>query len=193
MPTLAPGRSASGPCGTLAGDTLQWIPTKHSRYERSEWNPRENWEWEDHLKNLHPADDFEHPEGGGTGGQLESEIERSRWILNLPENWDGEGAAAYTKWTWQRAIVFLKQQAEHVRECGSELDIPKILPGPEGSIDLHWDKQDYELLINIPSDPQRRATFYGDDRISLQIKGTLDTSTFTLGLVEWLVSRKSGR
>ena len=193
MPMVASERSARGPCGAPFLDAFQWIPARRDRHERSEWTTRENWEWEDHPKNLQLAEVFGHLEADATGDQLETEIERSRWILDLPENWDGEGAAAYGESTWLRAIAFLKHQSAHLRECGSELDIPNILPGPDGSVDLHLDKPDYELLINIPKDTQRRATFYGDDRVSLQIKGTLDTSTFNLGLIEWLVSRKRGR
>ncbi len=194
MPMVESGRSERKLCeDPLARNTLGWILGKHRRYEQSEWTAPDIWEWEDHPEKLPLVIVYSHVEGGSTAHLLESEIDRSRWILGLPEDWDGEGTEAYTESTWQRAVAFLKQQAAHVRECGSELDIPRILPGPEGSIDLHWEKPDYELLINIPRDPQRRATFYGDDRVSLQIKGTLDTSTLNLGLIEWLVSRKIGR
>ena len=177
----------------FAGNTLEWILGKPRSYEHCEWGARDFWEWEDRSERLQHVVVYTHLERASTADLLGSEIERSRWILGLPENWDDEGSETYSSSTWQRAVAFLKQQAAYLREFGGELDMPRILPGPEGSIDLHWEKSDYELLINIPKDPQRRAAFYGDDRVSLQIKGTLDTSTLNLGLVEWLVSRKTGR
>ncbi len=42
---------------------------------------------------------------------------------------------------------------------GSILDAPNILPGPDNSIDLHWDYPKYEILINIPADPMAEASF----------------------------------
>ena len=43
-------------------------------------------------------------------------------------------------------------------------DAPEILPGPGGSIDLHWKTDARELLINVPADPQDTISYYGDDR-----------------------------
>jgi hypothetical protein len=39
-----------------------------------------------------------------------------------------------------------------------------ILPGPYGSIDLHWRTPKRELLINVPDDAEGPASYYGDDR-----------------------------
>ena len=52
------------------------------------------------------------------------------------------------------------------------IDAPKILPGPDGSIDLLWDKQSYRLLLNIHPHPEQIVSFYGDNRTAVpHIKG----------------------
>ena len=43
-------------------------------------------------------------------------------------------------------------------------DPPKIHPGPEGSIDLHWKSSNRELLINVPANSEDPIGYYGDDR-----------------------------
>ena len=39
--------------------------------------------------------------------QLDEAIEESRQILELRDNWDGEGGESYLESTWQRAVDFL--------------------------------------------------------------------------------------
>jgi len=70
---------------------------------------------------------------------------------------------------------------------GGELPSPKIQPGPEASIDLHWKMERFELLVNIPNDPSKPATFYGDDYGDLCIRGNLNPSAPIPGLVVWLL------
>lgn len=120
-------------------------------------------------------------------GHLRAAIDRSRAVLELPDDFDDEGSPAYTEEVWRRAVTFLEQNAEWVRSCFDRLiEAPEILPGPEGSIDIHWDYPSYELLVNIPADPEGMAGFYGDDRGKISIKGTFDPKTFNHGLLLWL-------
>jgi hypothetical protein len=116
-------------------------------------------------------------------------IESSRWILDLDHDWDEQGSSAYSQVTWQRACRFLILQAKRAHQVsGRELPPPKIQPGPEASIDLHWKMERFELLVNIPSDPSKPATFYGDDYGDLCIRGNLNPSEPIPGLIVWLVS-----
>jgi hypothetical protein len=71
------------------------------------------------------------------------------------------------------------------------LDPPDIAPGPDGSIDLHWDYPAYEMLINIPRDESSMAGFYGDDRGRISIKGKFDPSQVNEGLLLWLMRKDS--
>ena len=120
--------------------------------------------------------------------QLEEEIERSRLILALEDNWDGEGSTAYAEDTIERATSFLTRHVDWVwRWCGVEAPIPKIGPGPDGSIDLFWKQSSWELLVNIPANPDQMATFYGDNYGAQKIKGSFDPKKVTFGIATWLM------
>jgi hypothetical protein len=124
---------------------------------------------------------------------LES-IEQSKYILTFQDDWDDQGSPAYRSATWQRATGFLSRGAQQLwEENHLSLDVPKILPGPAGSIDLHWRTLHRELLINIPDAVDEPANFYGDDSISKEhppsqmVKGVIDTSKDYLWLLMWLM------
>ena len=111
---------------------------------------------------------------------IEEEIQRSRKILDLEEDWDGDGACAYAKETWQKAVFFLRNLIDGLPEYALDIEaseelIPEILPGPNGSIDLEWEADRFDLLINIPKDGEL-ASYYGDDYGENQIKGNLNIS-----------------
>ncbi|MGO9060087.1 MAG: hypothetical protein ACLQU2_22305 [Candidatus Binataceae bacterium] len=108
--------------------------------------------------------------------EIGKELASSRYILELVWEDDEDGAPC-TEETWSRAATLLAQISLSLFEKGGEkIDVPRILPGPNGSIDIHWDKLDYELLINIPADPKASATFYGDNREKSKIKGSFDSN-----------------
>lgn len=118
---------------------------------------------------------------------IRNEIESSRRILELEDDFDDEGSPGYSEQVWKRAVEFLAKNAKWLLEIyGHLIDAPAILPGSGGSIDIHWDCPSYELLINFPADPQAMAGFYGDDRGEISIEGKFDPSTFNHGLLLWL-------
>lgn len=113
-------------------------------------------------------------------------ISSSRWILDLREDWDDAGGLAIKQATWQRAVCFLENHAIWLWTCfGIIIEAPKIKPVPDGSIDIHWKTSSYELLLNVPDDPEEKASFYGDDRRGICIRGTLDTAAYNQGLLVW--------
>lgn len=113
-------------------------------------------------------------------------IEDSRGILELETDVEC-GEVEYSEETWQRACQFLSKNAKWLWDSyGCVIDAPRVLPGPSGSIDLHWDFPSYEMLINIPSQAASRAGFYGDDRGSISIKGTIDPGASKQPLFLWL-------
>jgi hypothetical protein len=71
------------------------------------------------------------------------------------------------------------------------VEAPKILPGPHGSIDLHWKMPKRELLINIPANPEEPGSYYGDDReegTENAIRGkNLDVSANNEWIFMWLM------
>ena len=120
---------------------------------------------------------------------IEEAITPSRWILDLKDDWDEQGSPGYEESTWLRACEFLTRQADCARESfGRDLPVPRILPGPDASIDLHWKMPRFELLVNIPKDTSKPATFYGDDYGNSCIKGNLNPSEEIRGLVVWLLT-----
>lgn len=125
----------------------------------------------------------------GIPKSIEEAIASSRSILDLQDDWDEQGSPGYDESTWRRACDFLVRQASFARERVSrDLPPPRILPGPDGSIDLHWKMPRFELLVNVPKDASKPATFYGDDYGNSCVRGNLNTSEQIRGLVVWLLS-----
>ncbi len=121
--------------------------------------------------------------------RLKEEIEHAKRILTLEEDWDGEGSPVYSEGTLNRAIAFLMMHLEQLwRQFGVCPPIPKIGPGPDGSVDLHWREPSWELLVNIPADTNELAAFYGDNYGAQKIKGSLESQKFNLGIAEWLMN-----
>jgi hypothetical protein len=119
--------------------------------------------------------------------ELEEEIKQAKKLLDLGDDWDGQGSACYTRETFNRAIGFLTAHAERLcTRFNQQLPVPRIGAGPHGSIDIHW-KSPWELLVNIPADPNELASFYGDNYGKQAIKGSFDPKTFNLGIVAWLM------
>lgn len=123
--------------------------------------------------------------------ETEAEIQRSRRLLELEDDWDEEGSPGYSEETWSRAIEYLRRQSWVCwLRYGVTIPNPRISPGPDGSIDIHWRTESYELLLNIPRHPPTSATFYGDDYARLSIRGTFDPTAEPAGhmaLVSWLI------
>ena len=119
-------------------------------------------------------------------GILMEAITKSKSILDLEYNWDDDGSSGYEAATLDRATSFVRKQFV---ASGESIDIPKILPGPDGSIDLHWKHDKYELLINIPAAKDETAEFYGDNRDNVKIKGALDVSGTNHELILWLMKQ----
>jgi hypothetical protein len=118
-------------------------------------------------------------------------IRASRWILDLKDDHDGAGSPGYREETWQRAVDFVGKNAKWLwQHFHIYIELPDILPGPEGSIDLHWKAERCDLLVNIPVDPSAKATFYGEDRRGTFIKGAFDPGVYNQGLLLWLADRR---
>jgi len=118
-----------------------------------------------------------------------AEIERAQAILELEDDWDGEGSPPYSRTTLDRAIAFVTSYGRRLWEMhGMQLPIPKIGPGPDASIDLHWKQTSRELLVNIPADANQLSVFYGDNYGTQSIKGSIDLDDFNLVLAQWLTN-----
>jgi len=123
--------------------------------------------------------------------KIGEEIRASKQILSLKENWDGEGSPGYKESTWIRTVEFLANYALRIwREFELIIDTPIISQGPEGSIDIYWKTNDYDLLVNISENPESPATFYGENKGKNHIKGSFDPSDYNQGLLLYLIKQK---
>lgn len=119
--------------------------------------------------------------------ELESRIADSDKLLKLHANWDDEGAPPVSAVAHQRAITFLRSEDARATQLGGALAVPRIGAGPDGSIDLHWLLDTFEILLNFPASATEPATFYGDDGGGgLSIKGTISEAS-TRSLLPWLI------
>lgn len=181
MPTGPISAAKAFPRDTSRDDGSSWIKPRRERRLSDKWivsiPSREL-----RSKGSHPtqqvSDPFQH---------IWNAIDRSKSILDLKEDWDGEGALAYSNEVWERAVRFVRRYAlKSYERFGSIVNAPRILPGPNGSIDVHWKEKNFELLVNIPTDPKELASFYGDDYSAARIKGTFDPESENVGLIFWL-------
>lgn len=165
-----------------AEPTSQWITTAKVPVAKARYSQR----------NYKIPSKTSQTKRGGYPFELETAIEESRKLLSLEKDWDGEGSPPVETETWERAIAFLRKHARFLVNCAShDVPIPEILPGPQGSIDIHWESNDLELLVNIPADPEKPAGFYGDDKVYRSvIKGSFDDRYINLGLIQWLIKEK---
>ena len=124
--------------------------------------------------------------------KLKEAIVESRSLLALQPDWDGEGSSGYSESTWKRMEKFLINHDRCLNEIyGTDAPVPEILPGPMGSLDILWKCNDCELLVNIPAESTSPASFYGDDKGELSIKGKLHPARFNQGLLQWLATYQS--
>jgi hypothetical protein len=118
---------------------------------------------------------------------LEAEFARSKRLLALEPNWDGEDSPGYTQEVLDRAQrlvgLTVKQLLSHPKV---DKAVPSIDAGPNGSIDIYWQNGDRELLLNLPAIEGELAEFYGTDDTGVQVKGKLDPNTAQGWLIAWV-------
>jgi len=119
--------------------------------------------------------------------ELKAEIEKTKRILELQDDWDGEGSPGYAVETFNRAIAFLNTYAQRLWESdGIPLPVPRIGPGPEASIDLYWKRPRWELLVNISADPSEAASYSAEDDGGHRSRGFVPTEKFDSRFATWL-------
>ena len=87
-------------------------------------------------------------------------------ILALEEDWDGEGSPAFEKQTLDAIRDFLFELVDE-----SELSVVKqvwIVPFSGGSIDLQWQTEHFDLLINFCADGN--VTYASSTLLPLRMK-----------------------
>ena len=101
---------------------------------------------------------------------------REEWTNKEQDDWDDAGSLGYQESTWRAAIDYMLGNIAQIADGQSyPVDLPRLLPGPDGSIDLHWiESNGHDLLLNLPASPDEKVTFYGDSRGGSTIKGVMN-------------------
>ena len=121
---------------------------------------------------------------------LQEEMEKSKELLKLKDDFDGEGSPHYDEETLKRTWEFLKLYEEKLQENNKKLEVPDIGPGPHGTIDVYWNTNDFTLLINIPVDPSKRIAYSGHEKSS-KIKGGIGISEYNSELAHFMRERQT--
>ncbi len=117
---------------------------------------------------------------------LAQALDQSSELLELADDWDEQGSPGYQEATLERARHLVWTNTLRLWETLElSINVPRIAPGPYGSIDIHWKHGQRQLFVNVPAD-DKPATYYGDDRSQNVVKGSLDTSTQQEWLLLWL-------
>lgn len=108
-------------------------------------------------------------------------------ILNLHDDWDGEGTKSYQKSTWNTLEGFLKHLVVSLNiKNNKTIDMPTVYPGDKGSIDLHWKNSKFELLIKFYEQLEMNPTYYGDNFNKDRIKGCNPVLKLNDIILAWL-------
>lgn len=119
--------------------------------------------------------------------KIEAAIQSSRKMLEWADDWDEEGSQKFEAATWKRAVHWLRATARAFHRLqGVWIEPPRILPGPEGSIDIHWKNAGRELLVNFPENAAEPVEYYGSGGASDVIKGKLDGAQASAWVLVWL-------
>lgn len=123
-------------------------------------------------------------EQGDDASELLLEVSRVNDILLAS---DGEGV--HSQSTLDRAVKFLQFYYSEIVAIGRNgFPIPDIDLGPQGSIDIHWKRPTWELLVNIPDDDSLKAAYYGDRLGSSSIRGRFDVDEFNYEIAKCLMN-----
>lgn len=110
-------------------------------------------------------------------------------ILNLENDWNGEGALAISKEIVNEVKDFLIQYYSFLDStAGISIKLPEINPCPNGSIDLEWQTASARLLINVRKRENEYFGFYYGDKYDdkMQLKGSFPVNEFSESLAVWM-------
>lgn len=128
---------------------------------------------------------------------LQQAVMMSMNMLNLPHDWDDEGAEPISPVAWERMRHLL---IEGARNAKTDIIVPTISPGPGTGIDVHWVTPDRNLLLFVAGegDASDDGGFYGYNggvlhsptryRGKVEIKGRIDEAEGIAHLFEWVAT-----
>ena len=116
------------------------------------------------------------------------EINDSKRLLNLLDDWDDEDAVGCNPVILDRAINLLLKYSQNVLKYhNSVIFPPEINLGKDGSIDLEWRNENLIFLFNIINSEKFEIEYYGNDlKSKTVIKGTLEDYSINRTLSFWM-------
>ena len=117
---------------------------------------------------------------------LKQEIQNSKYILKLTNNWDENGALPISPMIYDSAIRFLQNYTLFIfKKYKTIIETPSINPVNNGSIDLEWHTPNARLLVNIRD--TQNAYYYGDQHKNINsIKGSISFETIENFFAVWM-------
>lgn len=111
-------------------------------------------------------------------------IEEASWILSQ-HTWDDDDDVRYEQATMDRArdfLLFVMYKARHYH--GRSVPVPAVNPAGAGSIDIFWDLDGRQLLVNVSADSSEPIAFYGEDRFGTVVSGVRTPPRESEGVME---------
>jgi len=122
--------------------------------------------------------------------KIKQAIEDSKYILSFEKDWDYEGSEPYNKEVWDRATLFVLCNVEWLLSKNLPVYIPRILPGPNGSIDVYWKTKRFDGLLNFPDDNSGLAHYYIGKYEKEGKKGNIKYSNYCANLFKFTGGNK---
>jgi hypothetical protein len=124
--------------------------------------------------------------------EIFDEIEHSKYIATLKNNWDEDGALPIPTVIYWTAIDLLVNYSEQLLEKNIIIRAPEINPAPNGSIHLSWRTEQARLLISLKlNNGEPQALFYRDNHNNKgSNKGELPLSGIDESFLVWMKNLK---
>lgn len=112
----------------------------------------------------------------------------SEQIVGLPDNWDEQGSKAITIEVWNYTTTLLRKILYNLWYNGFNVSIPLVLPNTDGSFDIDWETEEFELLVNIPSNKEELVHIYGEKSGSpeYELEARINYELVQGVIVEWM-------
>jgi hypothetical protein len=122
-------------------------------------------------------------------------LEDAKSLLNLENNWNGEGYKLISKEVFERLSNFVLLYASHLIEKDYILESPEIFPSKDGSLYLEWSNSLYTFTIKINSEKNIAYYYFErtlDDGNKIDANGEIQTNQYFLEIAIWFqkVSKK---
>jgi hypothetical protein len=116
-------------------------------------------------------------------------IENSKYILDLEEGWDENGAKKVESKIWEESVNFLIKYSKYLYNNYQKIiEAPEINPCNNNSIDLSWRTKNANMLINIREKEKIMfASYYGHfhDKTN-EIEGEIAIKPLSKSLAIWM-------